>query len=497
MSLRTFHQPVRPGRGVVSTCPREIDFLRQLRLRQSRWLDASYATQRNLWQRAIDDKLLGYVYARSVGVRTPSVLFCDERGVSALPREWPEAWGCCFVIKPLYGFNDFGVMVIEDGIDRFTGTVLEGRDDVARLLRKNNVPHRLLRKTIYVETIVRPEAHYARNQTPPDFKFFTFGGTIGTVGIIAGRKTRGACMAWVDERFQRTDTFGCVCREISADTPCSYGHCHNGLPRKPHQWDKLVQVARKLGELVGVHMRIDLFASSSGQPYLGEFTPWHSNGKMMCDLRPPVAEATPRFVAERNRTVASSATARAMTKPKEGLVRRRDGLTGAVRTVDTCRLGRLWRDAGPEEGGSREGPSPPILRNWPFYMYNERAKCRAAVEHLRPLSWRRAPSTGSPPAPTHGAPSVTRKAARPTHHEPPSQRVMRAAKSPIPPGAHLPPGATVAHNNAPSQPEWPSNPQPAMPDAPTLRVGAQIVTAASTAAETAFRWLQRRVGIAM
>ena len=76
---------------------------------------------------------------------TPSVLFCDPRGPAALPEEWPASWGCCFAIKPLYGFNDFGVMLVEDGVDRFTGEPLGGRDDVLRFLRKQGVP-RLMRR---------------------------------------------------------------------------------------------------------------------------------------------------------------------------------------------------------------------------------------------------------------------------------------------------------------------------------------------------------------
>ena len=96
-----YGQRVRPGQGVPSACLPQHDILRSLRLRQTRWLNVSYTLKHNLWQRAIDDKLLGYVFARSIGVPTPSVLFCDDRGPSSLPDVWPKSWGCCFVIKPL------------------------------------------------------------------------------------------------------------------------------------------------------------------------------------------------------------------------------------------------------------------------------------------------------------------------------------------------------------------------------------------------------------
>ena len=63
---------------------------------------------------------------------------------------------------------------------------------------------RLHRSTVYIETIVRPEAAlYHQNATPPDFKFIMFGRRVASVAIISGRKTRGACMAWVDEAYER------------------------------------------------------------------------------------------------------------------------------------------------------------------------------------------------------------------------------------------------------------------------------------------------------
>ena len=102
---------ITPAVGFSNPCPTSQDFLYLLRKRQTRWLNASYVLEHGLWQRAIDDKLLGYIYARSVGVATPSVLFCDPRGPLFLPEEWPTEWGCCFAIKPLYGFLTDGLPI--------------------------------------------------------------------------------------------------------------------------------------------------------------------------------------------------------------------------------------------------------------------------------------------------------------------------------------------------------------------------------------------------
>eukprot|EP00966_Prymnesium_polylepis_P056147 1298890-Prymnesium_polylepis.1 len=52
-------------------------------------------------------------------------------------------------------------------------------------------PPRVVTRTYYVETIVRPELkHYAKNTTPADFKFLVFGEEIASVGVLEGRKTK-------------------------------------------------------------------------------------------------------------------------------------------------------------------------------------------------------------------------------------------------------------------------------------------------------------------
>ena len=122
VSGRTFSQ-----RGRTSDCRPNQDFLMELQLRQDRWRNKDHVRVKSLWQAAIDDKLIGFLYARSIGVNTPSVLWCDQRGIIALPLVWPKEWGCCFVIKPLHGYNDIGVMVVDHGVDVFTGWRLTGR----------------------------------------------------------------------------------------------------------------------------------------------------------------------------------------------------------------------------------------------------------------------------------------------------------------------------------------------------------------------------------
>ena len=140
----------------------------------------------------------------------------------------------------------------------------------------------------------------------------------------------------------------------------------------------MVRAARRLGQLVGVHYRIDLYASKFGVPMLGEFTPWHTNGKMHCDLRPPETHAVRLY---RNQNAVGAHELSAVMRP------RRNALTNKHETIDACRLGRLWDARGADEGGHFDPRPPPVLRNWPHLMYNERAKCQLAVSQLRPAQW--------------------------------------------------------------------------------------------------------------
>lgn len=92
--------------GLHTPCGKDTEFNALVQRRQRRWKDGQYIVRRGLWQAAIDDKILGFVFARKLGIVTPDVLFCHSKGYSMLPEAWPRTWGCCFVIKPLYGFND-------------------------------------------------------------------------------------------------------------------------------------------------------------------------------------------------------------------------------------------------------------------------------------------------------------------------------------------------------------------------------------------------------
>ena len=204
-------------------CPVKHDFLVQLRQRMQRWRSSEYVKRNNLWQAAIDDKIIGGVFARSMGVDTPSILWCSSRGMNALPAKFPASWGRNFVLKPLYGYNDNAVVIVDNGRDRFTGAPIRGKHDVLQLFKHKTFPPKVTTRAYYAETIVRAErGRYLRNETPSDFKFLTFGGDVASVALLEGRKTPESCMAWLDADFVRTDSQGCVCL---VPTHCLHTRC--------------------------------------------------------------------------------------------------------------------------------------------------------------------------------------------------------------------------------------------------------------------------------
>ena len=70
---------------------RREDYLVLVQERLQRWHNRRYDP--NMWPLIINDKLLGYAFAHSIGVRTPRVLFCSADGLAGLPAKWPAAWG--------------------------------------------------------------------------------------------------------------------------------------------------------------------------------------------------------------------------------------------------------------------------------------------------------------------------------------------------------------------------------------------------------------------
>ena len=153
--------------------------------------------------------------AKALDVGTPRVLACSR--ADELPATWPAAWGTDLVVKPLEMWNSQGVLLIRNGVNAFTtgavaGEPMRGRNDVLAAYAKAAVN---ASAPVIVEELLPPadstRSRGTKVRSPDDFKFFMFGGKVGTVWHVHGRKTREECSAWYDASWsRRLDQAGCV-----------------------------------------------------------------------------------------------------------------------------------------------------------------------------------------------------------------------------------------------------------------------------------------------
>lgn len=104
----------KPGRA-FNNCPPEHDYHVKVLERRKRWRRAmtnsfDLAETGAIWQMALDAKLLGMLFAQSLGVRTAQMIGCYTAGPAALPDKFPESWPDRVVIKPVLGANGEGAL---------------------------------------------------------------------------------------------------------------------------------------------------------------------------------------------------------------------------------------------------------------------------------------------------------------------------------------------------------------------------------------------------
>ena len=87
-----------------NTCDPSEDYHRLVHHRIRHWIndrqDFTYLREHDLWQAALDNKLIGYFFARAQGVNTPPLYACEPQGVNHLPATFPDALGSSYVVKP-------------------------------------------------------------------------------------------------------------------------------------------------------------------------------------------------------------------------------------------------------------------------------------------------------------------------------------------------------------------------------------------------------------
>jgi hypothetical protein len=350
---------------LTKLCPPREDFLSYVRDRD--WLNATNYPHGPPWVAAVQNKVLGAVFARSVGVRTPRVLFCGS--LRDLPETWPSTWGGRFVCKPLWGHSSLGVLILIDGVDVSTGRPFAGRRDVAAIYEHRNGSSSkesdLLQHQRNALVIIEELVQSFRGDVPPkDHKFYMIAGRAAGMYVTAvdpgGSRVHDSCEAWfAADGSTRIDRHGCISRTrglVPGRTRCDKPGCRqrpsagkalcarSPPPLPPPVWARLLGTAQKLSDAIGVPYRIDLFVSADGTPVLGEFTARPMSGNFHC--------AVPDH-------------------PTTGM-------------PDFCHLGRLWASYGREGGVSL--PPPPVFQAFEWKKLitetNNNEICRLAHQYL-------------------------------------------------------------------------------------------------------------------
>lgn len=165
---------------------------------------------------------------------------------------------------------------------------------------------------------------------PTEYKFHVVNGTIAAIDIVDGRDGDCPCYAVVDTEWNRLDKFGCFepggFEHVDDKTKCVVIDFETGkrkagsIKKDLYTCDhtpkiddcllkEMIDIAFDLGTRIGVYMRIDMFVVDSSV-YVQEYSANHMNGLRHCVAK-----------------------------------------TDDQGCIDSCLLGRMWKDAGGLNGG--------------------------------------------------------------------------------------------------------------------------------------------------
>jgi len=234
----------------------------RLKKRVRRWKNSTTAP----WQSLVNDKLGGYAFARSIGVRTPEIYACSE----GVPQLDGAAWKDNFVSKPLDGYNSQGILIAKNGKTLHDGKSVSqaGMEMFYKSYPKTPTKAQLF----LVEERITPSSDvHQRKGVPADFKWFVFGEKIAGVhymerwsGFKPGMGQQRSCTRAYDANWK------------PLPFPPYYEKMCDIVPRPTH-FEEMKRVVTAMGKKLGVHYRIDMFVTRAG-PVLGEFTPWSAAG---------------------------------------------------------------------------------------------------------------------------------------------------------------------------------------------------------------------------
>jgi hypothetical protein len=301
-------------------CPPDEDFLALGALRQSH---SMYQRQAPWWQN-INRKMGGFAFAKFMGVRAPEILGCLHipttgatklehdgmaaqigRAISKFKKANPQG----FALKPGEGFAGKGVFIFKkdtivevNGMHKANQTGSVSLSHVTKTIAKGKGGWQLEE---LVASVVPGKFE--------DYKFLMFGDKIGMIAYVQ-RAGNHDCHAATDETmsFRFENGTNCLGRMVEFGDKCSRDFAHQNAdeewksctahqmkdtiiakanrakpdPQAKRLWDETVAAVKKMGGVINVHMRIDMFIGPDG-PVLGEFTPFHRNNWKDCFVGPP------------------------------------------------------------------------------------------------------------------------------------------------------------------------------------------------------------------
>lgn len=276
------------------------------------------------WFHQLEDKIAGYLLSLEEAVPAPNMFCCvtnQEELVDCLENSIPnDADG--IVIKATNLHSSQGVYALvsdpnEAGktLDLITGMQVEYSDVVAAL------------SSVQATKIIVEE--FIGKTLPTEYKFHVLNGEIAAIDVITDRATDCPCYAVMDTEWNRLDGFGCFepggTEHFEADSGCISIDTETGRRKAgPVKKDlylcedvpapnacilkEMSDLALKLGNRIGVYMRIDMFVVNE-KVYVQEYTTNHMNGLRHC-----------------------------AAKMKDGC-------------INSCFLGQMWDQAGAPFGG--------------------------------------------------------------------------------------------------------------------------------------------------
>lgn len=234
-------------------------FSARIKDRRQRW---QVGKQPNPYQ-AVASKIDGAAYMQSLGHPVPEV-YGVYPSLDALPRfeDLPPS----FVLKPVGGWYDIGLHLVQDGLDWPSMRHLT-REDVIRQARSRTGPARAkLEGSWIAEELLLSDDGSGKRAS--DCKFFCFGPKV--VLISLGR--RDSQDEWRNRYWYRDADWRPIPFRVRWDRLSSRVAC----PR-PDWLDDMLRIVTDVGRRLNIFLRIDMYPTERG-PVFGEFTAYPHMG---------------------------------------------------------------------------------------------------------------------------------------------------------------------------------------------------------------------------